>query len=189
MFEQNSGPAGDNRSPHANENEHETVRGAVKWFDATRGFGFLVSDDVDGDILLHFSLLEEHDVRTLAEGTTLVVEASEAERGWQAARILEIDDTTALPDSPRSSISSAERADREALIEAADPFEPVEVKWFNRVKGYGFVNRAGTSGPDIFIHMETVREGQILDLEPGDMMEARIASGKKGLTAVALRQD
>ncbi len=165
------------------------VTGIVKWFDATRGFGFLVSDDVDGDVLLHFSLLESHDRRTLPEGATLQVEAHEHERGWQASKIVSIDDTTALPQGPRSSISSAERADREALIEAADPFEPVEVKWFNRVKGYGFVNRVGTSEPDIFIHMETVREGQILDLEPGDALEARIAQGKKGLTAVALRQE
>lgn len=165
------------------------VRGTVKWFDATRGFGFLVSDDIDGDVLIHFSLLEAHDRRTLPEGATLEVEAHQHERGWQASRIVSIDDTTALPQSPRSSISSAERADREALIDAADPFESVEVKWFNRVKGYGFVNRTGTSEPDIFIHMETVREGQILDLEPGDRMEARIAQGKKGLTAVALRQE
>ncbi|WP_343343310.1 cold shock domain-containing protein [Sphingomicrobium sp. XHP0239] len=165
------------------------ISGIVKWFDATRGFGFLVSDDVDGDVLLHFSLLEPHDRRTLPEGATLEVEAHEHERGWQASKIVSIDDTTALPQGPRSSISSAERADREALIEAADPFEPVEVKWFNRVKGYGFVNRVGESEPDIFIHMETVREGQILDLEPGDRMDARIAQGKKGLTAVSLRQE
>ena len=84
-------------------------------------------------------------------------------------------------------MSSGERADREALIEDAGPFEAVEVKWFNRVRGYGFVNRLGEETPDIFVHMETVRIADLPDLEPGDQLEARVAEGKKGLTAVALQ--
>ena len=36
--------------------ELEPVTGRVKWFDATRGFGFVVSDQIDGDVLLHFSV-------------------------------------------------------------------------------------------------------------------------------------
>ena len=84
-------------------------------------------------------------------------------------------------------MSAGERADRAALLDDAGPFEPVEVKWFNRVRGYGFVNREGTEEPDIFVHMETVREADLPDLEPADRLDARIADGKKGLTAVALR--
>ncbi|MCJ7421794.1 cold-shock protein [Sphingomicrobium astaxanthinifaciens] len=163
------------------------VSGRVKWFDATRGFGFVVSEAIDGDILVHFSTLEPHDRRSLPEGATVELLAVRQERGWQAREILAIDLSTALPQEPRSSISTAERADRDALLEGAGPYEAVEVKWFNRVKGYGFVNRQGTSEPDIFVHMETVRAGHLLDLEPGDELEARIAQGRKGLTAVALR--
>ena len=84
---------------------------------------------------------------------------------------------------------AAERADRSALIEAAGPFEPVEVKWFNRVKGYGFVNRIEDATSDIFVHMETVRAAGIPDLQPGDQLEARVAEGRKGLTAIELRLD
>ena len=83
---------------------------------------------------------------------------------------------------------SAERADRKALADAAGPFEPVEVKWFNRVKGYGFVNRVEDPDSDIFVHMESVRTAEIADLQPGDRLEARIAEGRKGLTAVELRR-
>ena len=82
---------------------------------------------------------------------------------------------------------SVDRADRKALADNAGPFEPVEVKWFNRVKGYGFINRVEDPDSDIFVHMETVRTAGINDLQPGDRLEARIAEGRKGLTAVELR--
>ena len=164
--------------------------GRVKWFDATRGFGFLVSDDCEGDILVHFSVLKEHGRRSLPEGATIECIAEHQDRGFQARKILTIDLSTALPMPARPVQSSGERADRRALADAAGEYEPVEVKWFNRVKGYGFLNRAGEAetGEDIFVHMETVRQSQIVDLQPGQQLEARIAEGRKGLTAVELRE-
>jgi CspA family cold shock protein len=85
-------------------------------------------------------------------------------------------------------MSSSERSDRKALAEAAGEFEPVEVKWFNRVRGYGFVKRPDDSGgEDVFVHMETVRVAHLGELQPGQNLEARIAPSGKGLTAVELR--
>jgi cold shock protein len=164
--------------------------GRVKWFDATRGFGFLVSDDCEGDILIHFSVLKEHGRRSLPEGATIECIAAHQDRGFQARKILSIDLSTALPMAPRPVHPVAERADRQALSDAAGEYESVEVKWFNRVKGYGFLNRAGAGeeGEDIFVHMETVRQSQIVDLQPGQQLEARIAEGRKGLTAIELRE-
>jgi CspA family cold shock protein len=164
--------------------------GRVKWFDATRGFGFLISDDCDGDILIHFSVLKEHGRRSLPEGATVEVIAAHQDRGFQARKILSIDLSTALPMPARPVQATGERADRKALADAAGEYEPVEVKWFNRVKGYGFLNRAGEAeeGEDIFVHMETVRLSEIVDLQPGQRLEARIAEGRKGLTAVELRE-
>ena len=170
--------------------EGQQCTGRVKWFDATRGFGFLVSDDCEGDILIHFSVLKEHGRRSLPEGATVECIAEHQDRGFQARKILTIDLSTALPMPVRPVQSSGERADRKALADAAGEYEPVEVKWFNRVKGYGFLNRAGEGeeGEDIFVHMETVRQSQIVDLQPGQQLEARIAEGRKGLTAVELRE-
>lgn len=177
------------RSEGASELELDAVTSRVKWFDATRGFGFLVSEEVDGDILLHFSVLKEHGRRSLPEGAIVEVIPARLPRGLQAKRVLSIDLGPAVPMAPRATISQAERADRHALADEAGDYEPVEVKWFNRVKGYGFVNRAEAeeTGEDIFVHMETVRQASIGDLQPGQMLEARIASSRKGLTAVEVR--
>jgi CspA family cold shock protein len=168
--------------------ESVSVTGRVKWFDATRGFGFVVSDEIEGDILLHFSVLREHGRRSIPEGAVVECIAVRLERGLQAKKVLSIDLSSALPQHSRSAISASERADRRALADAAGEFEPVEVKWFNRVRGYGFVQRASaTHGEDVFVHMETVREAQLGNLQPGQRLEARIAPSDKGLTAVELR--
>ena len=168
--------------------EMPPIKGRVKWFDSTRGFGFLVSDEIDGDVLLHFSVLREHGRRSVPEGALIECVPARLERGLQARRILSIDVSTALPARPRSPISPGERADRHALCEAAGEFQPVEVKWFNRVKGYGFVNRVDGDGADVFVHMETVRSAGIHDPQPGQILDARVAHGQKGLTAVELRE-
>ena len=170
--------------------EMEPITGRVKWFDATRGFGFVVSDDIEGDVLLHFSVLREHGRRSVPEGATIECIPVRLERGLQARRVISIDLSSALPQPHRSSISPSERADRKALSDAAGEFEPVEVKWFNRVRGYGFLRRTSdSSGEDVFVHMETVREAKVGELQPGQQMMARIASSGKGLTAVELHPD
>jgi CspA family cold shock protein len=164
------------------------LTGRIKWFDATRGFGFLVSDAIEGDVLVHFSVLRDHARRSLPEGAVVTCDVVRQDRGLQAIRVLEIDLAQAVvvrtPVSP-----SEDRSNRSALLDGAGPFEPVEVKWFNRVKGYGFVTRVDLPEQDIFLHMETVRRAALSDLQPGDRLSARIAEGRKGLTAVDLRED
>src|SRR5688500_18168742 len=80
---------GDTNTP--NEEDLIQVSGTMKWFDATSGFGFLVSEEVKGDILVHFSTLKEHDRRSLPEGAVVECLVVEQERGFQARRILSID--------------------------------------------------------------------------------------------------
>lgn len=163
--------------------------GTVKWFDATRGFGFIVSDEAEGDILIHFSVLKEHDRRSLPEGAIVECLVAEQSRGLQARKVLSIDVSQAIQPDPGRAQSTADRIDPASLVDDAGPYEPVRVKWFNRLRGYGFVVRESDEDEDIFVHMETVRRGGLTDLVPDQPLRARIAMGRKGPLAVEVEPD
>ena len=164
------------------------LSGTLKWFDVTRGFGFLVGDDpTTGDILVHFSILQPHGRRSLPEGARVECLAVQRTRGMQASEILSIDLSGAIEPEVRARPGN-DRVDPAGLVENAGPFEPVTVKWFNRLKGYGFLVR-DTDSADIFVHMETLRRAGIADVEPDQPLRARIVEGSKGPLAVVVEEE
>jgi CspA family cold shock protein len=159
------------------------MSGVLKWFDATRGFGFVVPDQAElGDVLIHFSVLQAQGRRTLPEGTRIEGQAIRGERGYQAVSISTIDISAAV-DMVRD--RDRDRVDPQALAEQAGDWEAVTVKWFNRLKGYGFLVSVGTAG-DIFVHMETLRRAGIAEVEPDQPLRARVVRGRKGPLAVGV---
>lgn len=162
------------------------VDGVVKWFDVTRGFGFAVADDARyGDVLVHFSVLQSHGRRALPEGARVEMIAIQRGRGYQAREVIAIDLSGAVEEPPPRVRREGDRVDPVALIDTAGPFEAMTVKWFNRLKGYGFLVR-GSDGHDVFVHMETLRRGGVMTVEPDEPLRARVVEGRKGPLAVAV---
>ena len=65
-------------------------KGHVKWFDTTKGYGFILLSDESGDILLHSNVLRNFGRGSVAEGTEIEFEVQETDRGRQVSKILDI---------------------------------------------------------------------------------------------------
>ncbi|MEZ6001107.1 cold-shock protein [Hyphomonas sp.] len=159
------------RSESETDATPETVRviGRVKWFDSVKGYGFIVAEStsdasLSGDVMIHITCLRSYGETYADEGARIVCNAMQTERGWQTASIIEME-------RPKAVVA------REMGVQP--DFEPVILKWFNRGRGYGFVQREGKD-VDIFVHAVVLRKAGYEEIEPGTPLEAIIEDGAKG---------
>ena len=158
------------------------ISGTIKWFDVAKGYGFIVPDGGGADILLHVTSLRRDGFQTAYEGARIVVEATKRQRGLQTFRVLSMDDSTAVHPS------QLPPARTHVSVTPTSGLERAEVKWFNRLRGFGFLSR-GPGTPDIFVHMETLRRYGLTELRPGQWVLVRYGDGSKGLMAAEVRPD
>ena len=157
------------------------VTGKVKWFDPSKGFGFVVSDEGGPDILLHANVLRNYGQSSVADSAGIEVEIQETARGIQAIAVLRID-------PPAMSAADDALPDGGEFNEPVDPsvpLEPARVKWFDKAKGFGFANVYGCS-EDVFLHIEILRRSELADLQPGEAVSIRVVEGKRGRMATQI---
>ncbi|MFN3955063.1 MAG: cold-shock protein [Pararhodobacter sp.] len=153
------------------------LRGSVKWFDPVKGFGFIVAESGGPDILLHVNALRNFGQSSVCDRAGIEVSVQQTQRGLQAVEVFEV--TPPAPDGEQE--PTAFEIDEVAL--QALPLEPARVKWFDKVKGFGFANVFGRA-EDVFIHMEVLRRSGFADLQPGEAVALRITEGERGRMAV-----
>lgn len=158
------------------------ISGTIKWFDVAKGFGFIVPDNGMDDVLLHVTCLRRDGYNTVMEGTRIVCEVQKRDRGYQAFRILSMDQSN-LPHP-----SQLPPARTKVQVSPTSGLERAIVKWFNRTKGFGFLTR-GEGTEDIFVHMETLRRFGLAELRPGQVVLVRYGPGDKGLMAAEIHPD
>jgi CspA family cold shock protein len=154
------------------------LRGHVKWFDTSKGYGFLVVEDGSGDILLHSNVLKNFGRGSVVEGTVVNFEIQETDRGRQVSRIVDIE-------GPNDELTSDDESEFGLPIVDEVEMVPARVKWFDKSKGFGFAN-AFKSELDIFLHMEVLRHYGFSDLQSGEAIVIQIVDGPRGKMAGAI---
>jgi CspA family cold shock protein len=158
------------------------LSGVIKWFDVSKGYGFIVPDGGMADVLLHVTCLRRDGYQTAYEGARVVCEALVRPKGMQALRILSMDESTAVHPAQQPP------ARTHVTVAPTSGLERAIVKWFNRLRGFGFLTR-GEGTPDIFVHMETLRRYGMTELRPGQTVLVRFGPGPKGMMATEVRPD
>lgn len=156
------------------------VTGLVKWFDPSKGYGFVLDDEGGTDILLHANVLRNFGRSSVADQSRVRVMVQDTKRGVQAAEVISIDPPPTDGQPPIADLDVE-------VIEHLDslPLRPARVKWFDKSKGFGFANIFGHAD-DVFIHIEVLRHSGFADLAIGEAICLRVVEGPRGLMAAQI---
>jgi cold shock protein len=152
-----------------------TLEAAVKWFNATKGYGFVELSDGRGDAFLHLKTLRETGRQTLPSGAKIRVVARAGSRGAEVVRVVEVDTRSAV-----------ERSSRRSTVDASAAFDLTgKVKWFDEARGFGFI-ASDDFGRDVFIHSTTLGAAGVRGLFEGQAVSMRVVETPKGREAIEI---
>jgi cold shock protein len=152
-----------------------TVEAAVKWFNATKGYGFVELSDGRGDAFLHLKTLRETGRQTLPSGAKIRVVARAGSRGAEVVRVVEVDTRSAI-----------ERSSRRSTVDPSTAFDLTgKVKWFDEARGFGFI-ASDDFGRDVFIHSTTLGAAGVRGLFEGQAVSMRVVETPKGREAIEI---
>jgi cold shock protein len=152
-----------------------TVDAAVKWFNATKGYGFVELSDGRGDAFLHLKTLRETGRQTLPSGAKIRVVARAGSRGAEVVRVVEVDTRSAV-----------ERSSRRSTVDQSAAFDLTgKVKWFDDARGFGFI-ASDDFGRDVFVHSTTLGAAGVRGLVEGQAVSMRVVETPKGREAIEI---
>src|SRR5262249_27402902 len=150
-------------------------RAKVKWFNATKGFGFVTLDD-GSDAFCHASALSNLAQADLPQGATVYCDVAQGQRGMQVTSVHSVELSTAEAQPSRGGPRGPGRGPREA----AGPMGDGHVKFFNEQKGFGFVVPA-SGGADVYVHASALRRSGVPTLIPEQRVRFSTRQGIKGV--------
>jgi CspA family cold shock protein len=173
MFERRSGSF-----QHDEPSSGRQAVARVKWFNATKGFGFVTPTDGGQDAFLPMAILRRAGFEDVGEGATLTCEIGDGGKGPLVLNVLDVDPSTAEPMGDRRGGHGGHDQGPRGAASMIDG----SVKWFEPGKGYGFISPDG-GGKDIFVHITALRRSGLASLDPGIRVRVEAVDGKKGLEA------
>ena len=167
--------------PHAGAG----ISATVKWYDPSKGYGFLVPGDGSPDIYCRETALAAVGLNILLAGATVVCETLQGVRGPEVSRILGVDFSTAPPRTASHSrtpgngpMAVAPGAGQAGPAASGREIRAV-VKWFHDDKGYGFLEREDGSG-DVFCHLTAIQASGHDTLPQGAAVTCEVVQGDRG---------
>ena len=165
--------------------------GTVKWFNPTKGFGFIEPEDGGADIFVHISAVEQAGLSALHDGQKVQYEREADRTGKHSATQLEVlgGGEAPAPRAPRPPQGGGGFRPRDdgGARETQGSGEGV-VKWFNQTKGFGFIV-PNDGGEDLFVHISAVEAAGLRGLEEGQAVgfDLELDRRKGKTSAVNLR--
>jgi CspA family cold shock protein len=148
------------RSPRPSAPLQQGVTATVKWFNSSKGFGFVAPADGSADAFLHISVVQRHGLQDMVQGAVIVCDLEDGPKGPQVSEILSVDQAAAEEDTGSAVVDGI-------------------VKFFSTEKGFGFVTPDG-GGKDVFVGIGCLNRSGIQALEAGQRVRLDTRMGKKG---------